>query len=51
MMLATEELIRLVKKYPVLYNPEHGDYKDPIVRDGAWEKIAVETTEDGKFVG
>ncbi|XP_047022158.1 transcription factor Adf-1-like [Helicoverpa zea] len=37
-----EQLIELVKRYPILYNTNLAQYRDHTVRNNAWEEIAGE---------
>ncbi|XP_023018562.2 uncharacterized protein [Leptinotarsa decemlineata] len=41
----SEELIELVRKYEVLYNPKCKEYKDHLIRTTAWEEIAQKLNE------
>lgn len=45
----SEELIEAVKKFEVLYNYKHIDYKDLNVRNAAWEEISSIVKMPGKF--
>lgn len=44
-----EQLIELVKRYPILYNTNLAQYRDHTVRNNAWEEIAGEMDTPGKF--
>ncbi|KAL1490223.1 hypothetical protein ABEB36_012953 [Hypothenemus hampei] len=49
-MVHTEKLIEIVKRYPILYDLSHGDYKNVRKKDKVWEKIGAEINESGDEV-
>ncbi|XP_050515031.1 transcription factor Adf-1-like [Diabrotica virgifera virgifera] len=44
-MVPTEKLIELVKKYPILYDLSHEDYKNIRKKDKIWDEIGQEMKE------
>lgn len=49
-MCYTEELIETVKKYPILYDLNHPDYKNIRKKDKVWMEIGLELKEAGKLL-
>lgn len=47
--MTDEQLIELVKRYPVLYDMSLGIYRDHSVRNNAWEEIAEQMNTSSKF--
>lgn len=43
-----EKLIEIVRKYPILYDLSHEDYKNIRKKDNVWDTIGEEIGEDGK---
>ncbi|KAJ8934440.1 hypothetical protein NQ318_003835 [Aromia moschata] len=50
-MALTEKLIELVKKYPILYDLSHEEYKNVRKKDKVWEQIGAELNDTGKYLG
>ena len=48
-MANTEKLIELIKKYPILYDLSHEEYKNVRKKDKAWDEIGEELKENGKL--
>lgn len=48
--MRTEKLIEQVRKYPVLYNTEHSDYKNVLMKAQTWAKVADESGLTGKKI-
>lgn len=48
-MSKTELLIEIVRKYPILYDLSHEDYKNIRKKDKIWIEIGKELNENGKL--
>lgn len=46
-MVSTEMLIEFVKKYPILYDLSHEDYKNIRKKDKLWDEIGQEIHTTG----
>lgn len=45
----TEKLVEIIKKYSIIYDLTHPDYKNIRKKDKVWEEIGLELGKNGKY--